>query len=147
LGSAFLQLRTSSRSSDNTDSRSLDDGSFSFSMAMSRGEACMKFGRKLQLVPNTVEWIEALRGTGKTVPAIVQETGLSKASVYRALAPMTAQSRDGARESQLSGSVKKPGPPVGLLPFRLRHFSGGTDVIYEEGEGAALDVILESDRL
>jgi hypothetical protein len=87
----------------------------------------MKFGRKLPLVPNTVEWIEALRGAGKTVPAIVQETGLSKASVYRALAPMTAQSRDGARESQLSGSVfpkepKKPGPLVGLLPFRLGHF-------------------------
>ena len=51
--------------------------------ALERG---VKFGRKLQLVPHKVEQIIELRRAGKTVPIIMEETGLSKASVYRALA-------------------------------------------------------------
>ena len=45
----------------------------------------VRFGRKPLLVSKTVEEIRALREAGETVPAIMRQTGLSKASVYRAL--------------------------------------------------------------
>ena len=45
-----------------------------------------KFGRKPELTPERVVEIRALRTSGETVPAIMKRTGLSKASVYRALA-------------------------------------------------------------
>jgi DNA invertase Pin-like site-specific DNA recombinase len=48
-------------------------------------ERGVKFGRKLRLVPEKVEQIRKLRAAGTTVPDIIQRTGLSKASVYRAL--------------------------------------------------------------
>ena len=56
-------------------------------------EQGVKFGRKLQLVPDKMEQIIELRRAGKTVPIIMEETGLSKASVYRALAPLIAEGR------------------------------------------------------
>ena len=45
----------------------------------------VRFGRKPLLLPQTVEQIRLLRETGETVPTIMRQTGLSKASVYRAL--------------------------------------------------------------
>ncbi len=48
-------------------------------------ERGVKFGRKLQLVPERVRQIKKLRAAGNTVPDIIRQTGLSKASVYRAL--------------------------------------------------------------
>ena len=42
----------------------------------------MKFGREREL---TEEKVRELRKAGKTVPAIIEATGFSKASVYRAL--------------------------------------------------------------
>jgi DNA invertase Pin-like site-specific DNA recombinase len=45
----------------------------------------VKFGRKRELTDDRVEEIRALRQSGETVPAIIQRTGFSKASVYRAL--------------------------------------------------------------
>ena len=48
-------------------------------------ERGVKFGRKLQLVPERVKQIKKLRAAGNTVPDIIRQTGLSKASVYRAL--------------------------------------------------------------
>ena len=45
----------------------------------------VKFGRKRELTDEKVEEIRAMREAGKTVPAIIKRTGLSKASVYRAL--------------------------------------------------------------
>jgi DNA invertase Pin-like site-specific DNA recombinase len=48
-------------------------------------ERGVRFGRKLLLLPQTVEQIRSLRETGETVPTIMRPTGLSKASVYRAL--------------------------------------------------------------
>jgi DNA invertase Pin-like site-specific DNA recombinase len=56
-------------------------------------EQGVRFGRKLQLVPDKVDQIIELRRAGKTVPIIMKETGLSKASVYRALAPLIAEGR------------------------------------------------------
>ena len=44
-----------------------------------------KFGRKPALTPETVSAIRQSREDGKTVPQIMKETGLSKATVYRAL--------------------------------------------------------------
>jgi DNA invertase Pin-like site-specific DNA recombinase len=44
-----------------------------------------QFGRKPLLVAETVEKIRKLRKAGKTVPEIMRQTQLSKASVYRAL--------------------------------------------------------------
>ena len=49
-----------------------------------------RFGRKPLLVAETIKKVRKLRKSGKTVPEIIQETSLSKASVYRAL---SAQSR------------------------------------------------------
>lgn len=48
-------------------------------------ERGVKFGRKPRLVPEKVKQIRALRASGTTVPDIILQTGLSKASVYRAL--------------------------------------------------------------
>ena len=41
-------------------------------------EQGVKFGRKLQLVPDKMEQIIELRRAGKTVPIMMEETGLSK---------------------------------------------------------------------
>ena len=46
----------------------------------------VKFGRKPILVPETIKQVRKLRKSGKTVPEIMRQTSLSKASVYRALA-------------------------------------------------------------
>ena len=48
-------------------------------------ERGVKFGRKLELVPERVKQIRKLRAAGSTVPDIIRQLGLSKASVYRAL--------------------------------------------------------------
>jgi DNA invertase Pin-like site-specific DNA recombinase len=48
-------------------------------------ERGVKFGRKLQLVPEKVKQIKKLRAKGTTVPDIIRQTGLKKASIYRAL--------------------------------------------------------------
>ena len=45
----------------------------------------VKFGRKLQLLPERVEEIQTLRNDGMTVPQIMRQTKLSRASIYRAL--------------------------------------------------------------
>ncbi|MCI5077936.1 recombinase family protein [Oricola sp.] len=45
----------------------------------------VQFGRKSLLTDEAVEEIKSLREDGKTVPEIIKATGLSKASVYRAL--------------------------------------------------------------
>ncbi len=44
-----------------------------------------KFGRKVKATPERAAEIVAMRADGKTVPEIMRVTGLSKASVYRAL--------------------------------------------------------------
>ena len=51
-----------------------------------------RFGRKPLLIPETIQQVRKLRKAGKTVPEIMQQTCLSKASVYRALSasPMSA---------------------------------------------------------
>jgi DNA invertase Pin-like site-specific DNA recombinase len=49
-------------------------------------ERGVRFGRKSLLLPETVKEIRTLREAGTTVPEIIRRTGLSKASVYRALA-------------------------------------------------------------
>jgi DNA invertase Pin-like site-specific DNA recombinase len=46
----------------------------------------VKFGRKPILVPDTICKVRKLRKSGETVPEIMRQTLLSKASVYRALA-------------------------------------------------------------
>jgi DNA invertase Pin-like site-specific DNA recombinase len=48
-------------------------------------ERGVRFGRKLELTPERVSEIRALRNAGETVPAIMAQTGFSKATVYRAL--------------------------------------------------------------
>ena len=48
-------------------------------------ERGVRFGRKPRLVPEKVRQIRELRAEGTTVPDIIRQTGLSKASVYRAL--------------------------------------------------------------
>jgi hypothetical protein len=56
-------------------------------MALPRqGNAAVRFGRKSLFLPQTVKDIRALREAATTVPEIIRRTGLSKASVYRALA-------------------------------------------------------------
>ena len=45
----------------------------------------IRFGRKPQLVPEVIEQIKGLREGGATVPDIMRQMRLSKASVYRAL--------------------------------------------------------------
>src|SRR5262245_59467501 len=44
-----------------------------------------RFGRKPLLVPEIIQQVRKLRTSGKTVPEIMRQTDLSKASVYRAL--------------------------------------------------------------
>lgn len=44
-----------------------------------------RFGRKPALTNETVKTIKVMREEGATVPAIMDKTGLSKATVYRAL--------------------------------------------------------------
>jgi DNA invertase Pin-like site-specific DNA recombinase len=48
-------------------------------------ERGVKFGRKPILVAEMVNKVRKLRKAGKTVPEIMRQTSLSKASVYRAL--------------------------------------------------------------
>jgi DNA invertase Pin-like site-specific DNA recombinase len=48
-------------------------------------ERGVRFGRKLELVPEKVKQIRKLRAAGSPVPDIMRQIGLSKASVYRAL--------------------------------------------------------------
>jgi DNA invertase Pin-like site-specific DNA recombinase len=45
----------------------------------------VKFGRKPELTPERIAQIRKLRRAGSTVPEIMRQTSLSKASVYRAL--------------------------------------------------------------
>jgi len=45
----------------------------------------VKFGRKPQLLPDLVKEIPSLRTEGVTVPQIMRQTKLSRASIYRAL--------------------------------------------------------------
>ncbi|MGH6804869.1 MAG: recombinase family protein [Methyloceanibacter sp.] len=45
----------------------------------------VRFGRKRELTPEKAAEIKSLRKAGVTVPAIMKQTGFSKASVYRAL--------------------------------------------------------------
>lgn len=47
----------------------------------------VKFGRRPELTPERVAQIRSLRKSGATVPDIMRQTHLSKASVYRALSP------------------------------------------------------------
>lgn len=49
-------------------------------------ERGVRFGRKALLTDDAVSEIKQMREGGTTVPEIMRETGLSKASVYRALA-------------------------------------------------------------
>ena len=44
-----------------------------------------RFGRKPLLIAETIKQVRQLRKAGKTVPEIMRQTSLSKASVYRAL--------------------------------------------------------------
>jgi DNA invertase Pin-like site-specific DNA recombinase len=55
-------------------------------------ERGVRFGRKPLLVFETIQKVKKLRKAGKTVPEIMRQTSLSKASVYRALfaSPMSA---------------------------------------------------------
>ena len=48
-------------------------------------ERGVHFGRKLELTPEKVAEIKSLRQSGVTVPEIIRQTNLSKASVYRAM--------------------------------------------------------------
>jgi DNA invertase Pin-like site-specific DNA recombinase len=48
-------------------------------------ERGIKFGRKLELTGERVAKIKSLRAAGSTVPDIIRQVGLSKATVYRAL--------------------------------------------------------------
>lgn len=52
-------------------------------------ERGVRFGRKALLVPETVQKVRELRDAGTTVPEIIKRTGLSKASIYRALGAAT----------------------------------------------------------
>ena len=45
----------------------------------------VRFGRKPLLVTATIQQVRKMRKAGKTVPEIMRQTSLSKASVYRAL--------------------------------------------------------------
>jgi len=48
-------------------------------------ERGIRFGRKPLLVSETIKQVRKLRKSGKTVPEIMRQTSLSKASIYRAL--------------------------------------------------------------
>jgi DNA invertase Pin-like site-specific DNA recombinase len=47
-------------------------------------ERGVRFGRKPRLMPDIIAQIQALREAGTTVPEIMRQTKLSKASIYRA---------------------------------------------------------------
>ena len=49
-------------------------------------ERGVHFGRVSQLTPERIAEIKALRAEGTTVPEIIRRVGLSKATIYRALA-------------------------------------------------------------
>jgi DNA invertase Pin-like site-specific DNA recombinase len=49
-------------------------------------ERGVHFGRKPDLTPEKIAQIKALRAEGTTVPAIIRQVRLSKATIYRALA-------------------------------------------------------------
>ena len=49
----------------------------------------VRFGRKPLLVAETIKKVRKLRKAGKTVPEIMQQTSLSKATVYRALSALS----------------------------------------------------------
>ena len=55
----------------------------------------VRFGRKPLLVPDTIKKVRRLRKAGKTVPEIMRQTSLSKASVYRALSSAANREGDG----------------------------------------------------
>lgn len=61
-----------------------------------------KFGRKAQVTPEVAADILAMREDGALIPDIIQKTGLSKASIYRAL--------------EMAGKAEDPAAPS--LPFR-----------------------------
>jgi DNA invertase Pin-like site-specific DNA recombinase len=46
-------------------------------------ERGVHFGRRLELTPEKVAEIKSLRQSGRTVPEIIRQTSLSKATVYR----------------------------------------------------------------
>lgn len=48
-------------------------------------ERGLRFGRKPLLVPEVIKQVKKLRKAGETVPDIMRQMQLSKASVYRAL--------------------------------------------------------------
>jgi len=48
-------------------------------------ERGVKFGRKREVTSERAAEIKSLREAGSTVPEIIRQTGLSKASIYRAL--------------------------------------------------------------
>ena len=48
-------------------------------------ERGVKFGRERELTDEKANEIRTLRESGETVPAIIKRTGISKASIYRAL--------------------------------------------------------------
>jgi DNA invertase Pin-like site-specific DNA recombinase len=48
-------------------------------------ERGIRFGRKPLLISETIQKVRKLRKAGNTVPEIMRQTSLSKASVYRAL--------------------------------------------------------------
>jgi DNA invertase Pin-like site-specific DNA recombinase len=66
------------------DDPSIDTSSRTGKLVM--GILALRFGRKSLLLPETVKKIRSLREAGTTVPEIIRQTKLSKASVYRALA-------------------------------------------------------------
>jgi DNA invertase Pin-like site-specific DNA recombinase len=49
-------------------------------------ERGVRLGRKRELTPERIQEVKALRQGGALIPQIMRHTGLSKASVYRALA-------------------------------------------------------------
>jgi DNA invertase Pin-like site-specific DNA recombinase len=57
-------------------------------LALERG---VRFGRKPLLTPEAVSKVRTLRTEGTTVPEIIRRTGLSKASIYRALSAFDAK--------------------------------------------------------
>ena len=52
-----------------------------------------RFGRKPLLIPETIQQVRNLRKAGKTVPEIMHQMELSKASVYRALGAVSSHVR------------------------------------------------------
>lgn len=54
-----------------------------------------RFGRKPALTEDIVKSIQTMRAEGETVPKIMEVSGLSKATVYRALAQATATTCSG----------------------------------------------------